>query len=201
MSGYESSSRDPRTQISLASGVRTLPRNNPHHSLVFKQQVKLFNPDTDLIPMRCTTEPEASSESTDVPRNNRDASQHRQLFDPRKHNPVSFSGAQARKQVPKSSGDYVLSLPFPSTPTRSFRQISPFCLARQIDPPHHLRFLITTSLHDEPKTNAFSNQFKKLYRDISHLKTKLLADSGEPQDENVLSLMVAHQQEPTKQRN
>jgi hypothetical protein len=37
---------------------------------------------------------------------------------------------------------------------------------------------------DEPKTNAFSNQLKKLYRDISHLETKLLADSGEPQDEN-----------------
>jgi protein SMG6 len=37
---------------------------------------------------------------------------------------------------------------------------------------------------DEPKTNAFSNQTKKLYRDISHLEMKLTADSGEPQDEN-----------------
>jgi hypothetical protein len=37
---------------------------------------------------------------------------------------------------------------------------------------------------DESKTNAFSNQLKKLYRDISHLETKLLADSGEPQDES-----------------
>jgi hypothetical protein len=31
--------------------------------------------------------------------------------------------------------------------------------------------------------NAFLNQLKKLYRDISH-KTKLLADLGESQDEN-----------------
>ena len=38
----------------------------------------------------------------------------------------------------------------------------------------------------KPKTNAFSNQLRKrkLYRDISHLETKLLADSGEPQEEN-----------------
>jgi hypothetical protein len=32
--------------------------------------------------------------------------------------------------------------------------------------------------------NAFSNQLKKLYRDVAHLETKLLADSSEPQDEN-----------------
>jgi len=31
---------------------------------------------------------------------------------------------------------------------------------------------------DESKTNTFSNQFKKLHRDISHLETKLLADFG-----------------------
>jgi protein SMG6 len=37
---------------------------------------------------------------------------------------------------------------------------------------------------DEPKANAFSNQLKNLYRDISRLEKKLLADSGEPQDEN-----------------
>ena len=40
--------------------------------------------------------------------------------------------------------------------------------------------------HDEPKTNAFLNQLKKLYRDIFHLETKLLADSGEPQDERIV---------------
>jgi protein SMG6 len=36
----------------------------------------------------------------------------------------------------------------------------------------------------EEKTNAFSNQLKKLYRDISALETKILSDSGEPQDES-----------------
>jgi hypothetical protein len=40
------------------------------------------------------------------------------------------------------------------------------------------------NLRDEPKANAFSNQLKNLYRDISRLEMKLLANSGEPQDEN-----------------
>ena len=40
--------------------------------------------------------------------------------------------------------------------------------------------------HDEPKANAFSNQLKKLYHNIPHLKTKLLVDLGEPQDENCI---------------
>jgi hypothetical protein len=31
---------------------------------------------------------------------------------------------------------------------------------------------------------VFSNQLEKLYHDISHLETKLLVDSGEPQDES-----------------
>jgi hypothetical protein len=52
-----------------------------------------------------------------------------------------------------------------------------------MDRPRHLRFLITTNLATSPKMNAFLNQLKKLYCDISHL-TKLLAALGEPQDEN-----------------
>jgi hypothetical protein len=42
--------------------------------------------------------------------------------------------------------------------------------------------LIATNPTTSPR-HAFSNQLKKLYRDISHLETKLLADSGEPQDD------------------
>jgi hypothetical protein len=37
---------------------------------------------------------------------------------------------------------------------------------------------------EESKTSAFSAQLKKLYRDISALETKILADSGEPHDES-----------------
>ncbi|KAN0119025.1 hypothetical protein V8E52_004797 [Russula decolorans] len=60
--------------------------------------------------MRRTTEPEA---------HNRDASQHRQLFDPRKHDTVSFSSAQARKPAQNRPVTTLPSLPFPLTPTRS----------------------------------------------------------------------------------
>ena len=37
---------------------------------------------------------------------------------------------------------------------------------------------------EESKTSAFSTQLKKLYCYISALKTKIIADSGEPQDES-----------------
>jgi hypothetical protein len=40
--------------------------------------------------------------------------------------------------------------------------------------------VVTKSLH----AWRFRTKLKKLYRDISHLETKLLADSGEAQDEN-----------------
>ena len=39
---------------------------------------------------------------------------------------------------------------------------------------------------EESKTSASSAQLKKHYRDISALETKILADSGEPQDESPL---------------
>jgi protein SMG6 len=168
---------------------------SPPHAHAGKQHSKLFNPDTDPIPMRRTTEPEAaSSESAgssyaprqpaDATRHNRDASQHRQLFDPRKHDPVSFSAAQARKPAPKSSGDYasvssvssyahsVVSSNFTLSSGTTDGSSAPSSIFDHNKP------------RDEPKTNAFSNQLKKLYRDISHLETKLLVDSGEPQDEN-----------------
>lgn len=163
----------------------------PH---VHKQQGKLFNPDTDPIPMRRTAEPEALSESAggssyaprqpaDASRHNRDASQHRQLFDPRKHDPVSFSAAQARKPVPKSSGDYA-SVSSVSSYAQSVVSSNFTLSSGTTDGSSAPSSIFDHKPRDEPKTNAFSNQLKKLYRDISHLETKLLADSGEPQDEN-----------------
>jgi hypothetical protein len=156
-----------------------------------KQQGKLFNPDTDPIPMRRTFEPEASSESAgssypprtpaDSSRHNRDETQRRQLFDPRKHDPLSFSAAQARKPAPKSSGDYASSVSSyaPSVVSSSFTLSS-----GTTDGSSAPSSIFDDKTRDVSKTNAFSNQLKKLYRDISHLETKLLADSGEPQDES-----------------
>jgi hypothetical protein len=49
--------------------------------------------------------------------------------------------------------------------------------------PHRLPSLTTNlAMYDVFKTNAFSIQLKKLYRDISQPETELLADSGKPQD-------------------
>jgi hypothetical protein len=160
-----------------------------------KQQGKLFNPDTDPIPMRRTAEPEASSESAGssyAPRtpadssrhnHNRDASQHRKLFDPRKHDPLSFSAAQARKPVPKSSGDYA-SVSSVSSYAQSIVSSSFTLSSGTTDGSSAPSSIFDDKTRDVSKTNAFSNQLKKLYRDISHLETKLFADSGEPQDES-----------------
>jgi protein SMG6 len=173
------------------------PPQHPQHPPVFKQQQqqqgKLFNPDTDPIPMRRTAEPEASSESAgssyaprqpaEASRHNRDASQHRQLFDPRKHDAMSFSAAQARKPAPKSSGDYA-SVSSVSSYAQSVVSSNFTLSSGTTDGSSAPSSIFDHKPRDEPKTNAFSNQLKKLYRDISHLETKLLADSGEPQEEN-----------------
>ena len=175
------------------------PPQHSQHPPVFKQQQqqqqqgKLFNPDTDPIPMRRTAEPEASSESAgssyaprqpaEASRHSRDASQHRQLFDPRKHDAMSFSAAQARKPAPKSSGDYA-SVSSVSSYAQSVVSSNFTLSSGTTDGSSAPSSIFDHKPRDEPKTNAFSNQLKKLYRDISHLETKLLADSGEPQEEN-----------------
>ncbi|KAF8469313.1 hypothetical protein DFH94DRAFT_812796 [Russula ochroleuca] len=112
--------------------------------------------------------------------NNRDASNHQQLFDPRAHDPVSFSSAQVRKLPPKSSGDYA------SAPSVSSYVVSSnFTLSSGTTDGSSVRSpIFDHKPRDESKTNAFSNQLKKLYREFSHLETKLLVDSGEPQDKS-----------------
>ncbi|KAI9455599.1 hypothetical protein BJY52DRAFT_638264 [Lactarius psammicola] len=157
-----------------------------------KPQAKLFNPNTDPIPMRRTTEPEAMSESTgssfaqrppaDSSRN-RDATQHRQLFDPRKHDPVSFSAAQARKPAPKHSGDYA-SVSSVSSYANSIVSSNFTLSSSTTDGSSAPSSLFDHKPREESKTSAFSAQLKKLYRDISALETKILTDSGEPQDES-----------------
>ncbi|KAI0258142.1 hypothetical protein BC834DRAFT_975458 [Gloeopeniophorella convolvens] len=95
------------------------------HATSAKHASKLFNPNTNPVPMRRTAEPEAMSDSAgsshppQAPAESSrqcDASQPRQLFDHRKQDPVSFSVAQAWKPVstPKSPGDYT---PASSTPS------------------------------------------------------------------------------------
>ena len=178
--------------LKLSPTQKQYPPPPAPHMPAHKHQGKLFNPETDPIPMRrAAVEHEASSESAgssyaarapaDSSRhNNRDASQHRQLFDPRKHDPLSFSAAQARKPAPKSSGDCASSVSSYAPSVVS----SSFTLSSGTDGSSAPSSIFDKTPRDVSKTNAFSNQLKKLYRDISQLETKLLADSGEPQDES-----------------
>ncbi|KAH9171504.1 hypothetical protein EDB89DRAFT_1108247 [Lactarius sanguifluus] len=157
-----------------------------------KHQAKLYNPNTDTIPMRRTAEPEAMSESTgssyaqrppaDASRN-RDAAQSRQLFDPRKHDAVAFSAAQARKPAPKHSGDYA-SVSSVSSYANSIVSSNFTLSSSTTDGSSAPSSIFDNKPREESKTSAFSAQLKKLYRDISALESKILADSGEPQDES-----------------
>ncbi|THH08573.1 hypothetical protein EW146_g8951 [Bondarzewia mesenterica] len=156
------------------------PRASHPHA---KPQNKLFNPATDPIPMRRTAEPEAISDasgshaSRGAPKREQPA--QRQLYDYRRDGRFSV---QARKPTPtpKSSGDYVsvssVSSYAPSTVS------SNFTLSSNTTDSSAPSSLFDRKPRDEAKTNAFSAQLKKLYRDISTLETKILRDDS---DENV----------------
>ena len=136
--------------------------------------------------MRCpaAVEPEASPESAGssyAPRaaaesskpHHCDASQHMQLFDLRKHNPVSFSTAQARKPAPKSSGDYG-SVSSASLYTHSVASSS---------------FTLSSSTTDGSSTPS------------SFLpESKVLVGSGKPKMRAVSSSRATHRQEPKRRR-
>jgi hypothetical protein len=149
--------------------------------------------------MRHPIKSEASSESTGsshAPRtpaspsgHNRDASaasQTCQLFDPRKHNLVSSSTAQA--QASKSSGAAVSMFwfhPFPLTLNLRSAFSSSFTLSfGTTDGSLHLPSLITSLVKNPGQ--FYKYQLKKLYRDIYHpsLEIHHLADSREPQEES-----------------
>ncbi|TFY71744.1 hypothetical protein EVG20_g1267 [Dentipellis fragilis] len=169
-------------RLKISSSPRPSHANGHGHA---KQQSKLYHPETDPIPMRRTAEPEPisdSASSSNAPRPPskrehppaRDASGQRQLFDPSKHDPMRF----ARKPVPtpKSSGDYV-SVSSASSYAQSISS-SNFTLSSTTDGSS-----TSSSVFDrdrsESKTNAFSTQLKKLYRDISALETKILREDQE----------------------
>ncbi|KAH9053859.1 hypothetical protein EDB87DRAFT_1676684 [Lactarius vividus] len=164
---------------------------SPSQKPALPHKHQLFNPKTDPIPMRRTAEPEAMSESTgssyaqrppaDASRN-RDAAQSRQLFDPRKHDAVAFSAAQARKPAPKHSGDYA-SVSSVSSYANSIVSSNFTLSSSTTDGSSAPSSIFDNKPREESKTSAFSAQLKKLYRDISALESKILADSGEPQDE------------------
>jgi len=159
---------------------------------------KLFNPNTDPIPMRRTAEPEVMSDGTSssyvhIPRaapsgpvNHRDerGNAARQLFDHRKDDPVRFS-VLARPQLsahgrplptPKSSGDYV-SASSTSSYAASISS-SAFTLSSTTDGSSASSALFDGGPNQGPGTEdsantVFSLQLKKLYRNITNLETKI----------------------------
>lgn len=167
--------------------ISTSPR--PHHNMKQTQQGKLFNPNTDPIPMRRTTEPESISDvtsSSSPPRNPptshpRDPPANRQLFDHRKDDPVRFAvSVQARPSstgarptpTPKSSGDYVSAS---STSSYAHSLTSSFTLSSgTTDNSSASSALFDSKPREDASNNAFAIQLKRLYRNISTLETKIL---------------------------
>ncbi|KAI0258017.1 hypothetical protein BC834DRAFT_1046289 [Gloeopeniophorella convolvens] len=98
----------------------------------------------------------------------RDASQHRQLFDHRKHDPVSFSAAQARKPVPapELSGDYA-----------SVSSASSY--AHSVVSSNFTLFSSTTDGSSAP-SSLFDH--KQPREESKTLETKILTNPGEPVD-------------------
>ncbi|KAF7964900.1 hypothetical protein HWV62_1777, partial [Athelia sp. TMB] len=185
----EADPEDFSRRLNISSTKRpshTSPR--PSHNTA---KTKLFNPQTDPIPMRRTAEPEAASDATSssyAPRgpsgspNNCELSAHqRQLFDHRKDDPVRFS-VMARSSsttggrptpTPKSSADYV---PASSTSSyaHSIASLS-FTLSSGTTESSASSALFERRPSEETgNSNVFAVQLKKLYRGISSLETRIL---------------------------
>ncbi|KAL0947160.1 hypothetical protein HGRIS_013287 [Hohenbuehelia grisea] len=156
---------------------------------------KLFNPDTDPIPMRRTAEPEAMSDaasSSHVSRGlphahshgqQRDAHHSRQLFDHRKDDPVRFS-VLARPQgrpapTSKSSGDYISASSTSSYATSIIS--SSFTLSSDTTGGSSA----SSALFDngrpnhETGTTVFAQQLKNLYRSITLLEKVVKGEEAE----------------------
>ncbi|KAF8841181.1 hypothetical protein BDN67DRAFT_928908 [Paxillus ammoniavirescens] len=173
--------------------ISSPPRSNPH-SKQQQQQNKLYNPDTDPIPMRRTLEPESISDvtSSSVPRNappsqHRDPPTHQRLFDHRKDDPVRFSvlarpSSNGSKPTPisKNSGDYV-SASSTSSYAHSMTSSSFTLSSGTTDNSSASSALFEGKPREDPIKNAFADQLKKLYRSISTLESKIL---NEDTDDN-----------------
>ena len=155
---------------------------------------KLFNPDTDPIPMRRTTEPESVADGLFVPRPSgsaatphRDdrAGPQRQLFDHRKDDPVKFS-ASARSPQPsqprlsqatRSSGDHVSAA---STSSYAPSVASSLTLSSTTDSSASSALFDTSSqTHEQTSSNAFSMQLKLLYREITSLENQIKQEDAQ----------------------
>lgn len=191
------------SRISPRSSPRRIPAETDHDDFSRRLKIsssptpptkssKLFNPDSDPIPVRKQPEPEQTSylpRSTPAP-SPRD-SHSRQLFDHRKDDPVRFSVlARPHRDRPpstsKSSGDYI-SASSTSSYANSVSSSS-FTLSSTTDGSSASSALFdrhgaSRSRGDEGGNNVFSIQLKNLYRAITNLETKIkMEDVDDPDD-------------------
>lgn len=173
----------------------TSPRNN-HATAHYtpRGQGRLYNPDSDPVPMRRTAEPETISDtgsSSYAPRNTSSMAaavtergvHHGRLFDHRKDDPVKFHalrGAPSGNRpvpTPKSSGDYV-SASSTSSYAHSITSSS-FTLNSTTDGSSASSALFDGEQpREHASSSAFAQQLKKLYRGISNLESRLLREDG-----------------------
>ena len=181
---------------------------------------KLYNPNADPIRRPViTAEPDAMSDAASSSHSPRAmpprihqatrnvGDQHRQLFDPRKHDAVLFSTQQSRHHAspmngpssaprqtptPKSSGDWVSASSTSSASYAASTISSSFTLSSATDSSASSALFDSNpagrrSEDSASSANAFSRKLKEIYRTISGLESKLLgtekdrerADEGE----------------------
>lgn len=154
------------------------------------KQPKLFNPDADPAPLRRTHDPEPVSDATSssyLPRNTAPA--HHRLFDHRKDDPVRFSvlARPSTGSKPTPSPDH-LSASSTSSYAHSLASSSFTLSSGTTDNSSASSALFDGKPREESGNNAFALQLKKLYRSISALESKILAEDTDdtPDDSRVL---------------
>ncbi|KAF8633707.1 hypothetical protein AX17_004365 [Amanita inopinata Kibby_2008] len=196
---------------------RRLKISTPHalqpHSGKLASSSKLFNPDTDPIPMRRTTEPTFGSDhlnglhgqrasvngaATLISSHHRDdrGVGQRQLFDYRKDDPVKFSVLNRPQQpaknpptpTPKPSGDHVSASSISSYAPSVASSIT---LSSTTDSStSSALFDSQGQAHEQSSSNAFSVQLKLLYRQITSLENNIKQEDSQDDAEDVLEARV-----------
>lgn len=156
------------------------PRHHPSSSKSPNiNNSKLFNPETDPIPLR-TAEPESMSESDSyAPRG---GNAQRQLFNHRKDDPVRFSvlarpSAGRPTPTPKSSGEYISAS---STSSYAHSSLSSsFTLSSNTTDDSSANSALFERERKETGNNAFAVELKRLYRGITCLEGKISQQDSE----------------------
>ncbi|KAJ4488214.1 hypothetical protein J3R30DRAFT_3654517 [Lentinula aciculospora] len=173
-----------KLQISSSSSPSRSVPSGPRQN----QPSKLYNPDRDPIPtMRRTSEPEAMSDTNNVhaPRYRHSPSITRERErDAPAHDPVRFAvfARPQQKQrpipTPKSSGEYISAASSIS---------SSFTLSSATDGSSASSAIFDqsrpTARSEDSATNAFSDQLKRLYRNITSLENKIKDEDVENEDD------------------